>query len=150
MIVDGKTYYLSDKISNYKWNFDKTWVYWALEEGSVTTDYCKKCKITFYCSSRPQGSHKGNDGSRTGYTEVKAVNAKGVTVFQQRYTWWTYLGGDAKVNISERVYFNKTFNEPVKVTLTWYLDIGEYKAHIWSERYWVCVVENVRQSIVCE
>lgn len=150
VIIDGQTYYLSDKISNYKWNFDKWWTYHTVESGSVTTDFCRKCQITFYCRSRPEGSHKGRDTGRTGYTEVKVVNSAGVVLFNQRYTWWTYLGGDSKVWVSERVYFDKTFDEPVKVTLTWYLDIGEYIAHIWGSQHHVCVVDNVRQSIVCE
>lgn len=154
LIKNDKILYLSNKLTDYIWNFDESYGggdQFKVITGNVTTDYCMKCKIHFYSIPYSNDSHRGNNGGHVGKVTVKAVNLQGQELLNETITLWTYLGGDARSQANQdRDILNKEFEEPVKITYEWSLDLGGYVAHIWGGQNWISVVKNIKMDITCD
>ena len=148
MILSGSSkYYLVDKLDYSNYTLDQRYTYQAVNRGSKTFNNCENIRMKFMCTSRPEGSHKGNNGNRTGNIYVKIKQLNGNVLINKTFVMWNYLGGDSKKYINEYIFFEKKFYEPVIVEVSWYLDVGYYVAHIWGERYGVSVIDRFKLTI---
>lgn len=142
-------YYLVDKLGQESYILDKRYTYQTVERGSYTTPVLENIRLKFMCTSRPEGSHKGNNGSRTGNIYLKIKTLTGTVIVNKTFVMWDYLGGDSKRYINEYVFYSNVFREPVIAEISWILDVGYYVAHIWGERYGVSVIDHFKLSIEC-
>jgi hypothetical protein len=146
---DSKKYYLVDKLGFENFILNKNYTYQTVESGSYTTKVIENISLSFECTSRPEGSHKGNNGSRTGNIYVKIKKLDGSIIINKTFVMWDYLGGDSKKYINNYVFYSNNFKEPVIAEISWILDVGYYVAHIWGERYGVSVINYLKLNVEC-
>lgn len=146
-IDENNKYYLINSFPFKNYTLNKNYTYQTVEKGSFSINNVEKLKLGFECTSRPEGSHKGNNGGRTGNIILIVKNKSGKKLINETFVMWDYLGGDAKKNINYYFFYNNTFYEPVDVEISWELDVGYYVAHIWGERYGVSVIDHLKLTI---
>lgn len=129
----------------FEFKRDYMWHYNQVITGEHISELTKEVEISFMATSQSYGSHDGRNRTGYGRTFVDVIDANGTLIETKTFTWWTYLGGDNKVTVPYRVYYTNKFDRPVTVKLRWSLDLGGYRAHAFSERYDMSVINRVEQ-----
>lgn len=142
---DSKIYYLSNELSNEKFNYERTSnQYDVVHKGSHTFYMCYGLKTFFQCDGHHTGSHKGRNRNGTGNVTITVKNMSGSVIDKRIYTFWKYIGGDNQQYINFHKFSDLNYNKAVNITLDWNFDCGGYVAHIWGGRNSVSVVRYVK------
>ena len=101
--------------------------------------------IKLTIASQPEGSHHGNNTSTDrSYTYVEIRDPDTDELLNTySYKHYTIIGGDNKVNFTNRVLVDLDFDTPVRVLVRFDLYLGYYDAHMDSERYATSVIKWV-------
>ena len=120
---------------NGNWIIDKTF----------TLTHIRHIKLSLTISSQPEGSHHGHNRNVSWaytyinmYSEVTGRILDSVTVKH-----YSCIGGDNKVNISNKLLFEKSYTEAVRATIRIKMDIGNYDAHMDGERHNSSVIRYI-------
>ena len=95
-------------------------------------------------ASQPEGSDQGQNRACNSYTIVKVYNEVDELIHENRVDQWTYIGGDNKINFTNRAIVVPRYTTPHKITVEFRFDLGNYKAHMDGERYDTSVVNNFK------
>jgi hypothetical protein len=104
-----------------------------------------RARITLSISSQPEGSHEGNNiTTSTSYTYVEVRDPETDELMASYpYKHFSTIGGDYKVNFTDRLLEDLSFESPVKISVRFNMTLGGYVAHMDGERYWTSVIQYI-------